>query len=374
MLWLQGQWSPLDAEAIGRQAHNFAMQGVDDEAESGYQAALAANPFAAAAWVARAELAETTGDDERALDMLTLARRLEPHTLRTEWALANTYLRGGSHDQAARHFGPLAASIPEMRVGIVDAAWSGGISPSDIAKTIVPPQGQAAGEFLNYLVRKKAWADLAPAYAAFDEPLKRSIPIKLMRYTFDQAFAASETQVYLDLWKQSPDAVDHAHSLLSIEHAGPPEAFGLGGYGLHWAVRLRRGVATQAGTSDGDPTSIEITFTEPQNLHYSHVARDFPVDPSRRYVLHAEVQAEEVTSSQGVRLVVIAPSGSLVESWPIRGTSDWSRVKLAFRPGPSDRVLRLSVARYPSETFDRDITGRFRLRNVRIVGPRGNLP
>ena len=367
LLLLQGRWSALDAEALSRNAHSAAMQGGVDEAEFGYVAALTVNPFAAAAWVARAELAETYGDEERALDMLKLARRLEPLALRTEWALANAYLRRGNHNEAARHFELLAASIPEMRVRILDAAWRGGILAADVATKIVPDEGEAAGEFLNYLVREREWADLAPTYAAFDEGVRRSIPVDLMRYTFDQAFAAGETDVHLDLWQKTTGAVDNPGGPLAIEHDGPPESFGLDGYGLQWTIRPHRGVTTQAVTSKGRPASIEVTFAEPQNLHYSHVARDFTVHPSRHYVLHAEVQADEITSSQGVRLLVAAPRGSIVESRPIRGTKDWSKVRLAFQSGPKERVLRLTVVRYPSTTFDRDITGRFRLRNVRVA-------
>ena len=366
LLLLQGRWSALDAEALSRSAHSAAMQGGVDEAEFGYVAALTMNPFAAA-WVARAELAETYGDEERALDMLKLARRLEPLALRTEWALANAYLRRGNHNEAARHFELLAASIPEMRVRILNAAWRGGILAADVATKIVPDEGEAAGEFLNYLVREREWADLAPTYTAFDEGVRRSIPVDLMRYTFDQAFAAGETDVHLDLWQKTTGAVDNPGGPLAIEHDGPPESFGLDGYGLQWTIRHHRDVTTQAVTSKGRPASIEVTFAEPQNLHYSHVARDFTVHPSRHYVLHAEVQADEITSSQGVRLLVAAPRGSIVESRPIRGTKDWSKVRLAFQSGPKERVLRLTVVRYASTTFDRDITGRFRLRNVRVA-------
>lgn len=367
IILLQGHWSVRDAQALSQRAHAAAMQGVADEAESGYVAALSENPFAAAAWLARAELAETTGDGERALDMLKLARTLEPFTLRTEWALANAYLRRDNVDAAVRPFGLLAAAIPEMRVGLLEAAWTGGITAADVAAKIVPPQGEAAGEFLNYLVRKKAWEELPSAYAAFDEAAKRSIPVDLMRYTFDQAFAAGETGAYLDLWKKTSREVANAGGPLTIEHNGTPETFGLDGYGLQWAVRPHRGVATRSLTSDREPTSIEITFVAPQNLHYSHVSRDFAALPSRRYVLHAEIQVDEITSSQGIRLLVTAPGGSLVESQPVHGTTDWSKVRLPFRAGATDRVLRFYIVRYPSTTFDHDIAGHFRLRNMRVV-------
>lgn len=243
----------------------------------------------------------------------------------------------------------------------------GGIPAADIAAKIVPENGNAAGEFLNYLVRKNAWEELPSAYAAFDEAVKQSIPVDLLRYTFDQAFAAGETGAYLELWEKTSGEATSPGGSLAVTHDGPPETFGLDGYGLQWAVRPHQGVTTRALTADSEPTSIEIALVDPQNLHYSHISRDFAVLPSRRYVLHAEIQADTITSSQGIRLLVGAPGGGLVESSPIRGTTDWSRIKLAFRAGTKDRVLRLYIVRYPSTTFDRDTTGLFRLRNVLVV-------
>ena len=367
ILFHQGYWSSRDAAAIGQSAHNAAMQGAIDEAQAGYVSALIANPFAAAIWIARAELTETAGAPEQAVPMLDLAHRLEPFTVRTQWALANAYLRTGNRPDAIRHFALLAASAPEMRVAVMNAAWTGGIPAADIAAHIVPAQGQAAGEFLNYLVRRKTWTDLPSAYAAFDDAVKQSIPIELLRYTFDQAFAAGEAQTYIDLWKESPGRTDDADGLLTIPPHHPPESFGLSGCGLAWSVRPHQAVATRVITDGDNPAAIEVAFTRPQNVHYSHLSRDFVVRPSSSYSLHAEVRADDLTSSQGVRLLVNSSKGAIAESQPIRGTIEWTPVRLSFRTGPNDHVLRLTIVRYPSTTFDRDITGRFQLRSVGIV-------
>ena len=44
----------------------------------------------------------------------------------------------------------------------------------------------------------------------------------------------------------------------------------------------------------------------------------------------------------------------------------WQQVKLPFRAGPADNVLRLMVVRYRSQKLDKFIQGRFYLRNVRV--------
>ncbi len=365
ILFLQGRWSRLDAASLSLQAHTAAMQGRLESAEHAYAAALTANPFAAATWIARAELAETRGEHGRALQMMRVAETIEPFTLRTEWALANLLMRQGEHQQAARHFGTLAESIPQMRAAILEAATAGGISPLDIAANVVPAHGEAAGEFLIHLVRGEAWPELVPACEALPATAKQNIPAHLLRYVFDRVFAANQTAIYLQLWSQMfPDEVAEDAFGPTLLTSTTDE--GSLGYGLRWAEHPREGVTTRFGVKDSEAPFIELRFTKPENLHYAHLSRDFAVRPGQRYTLLAEVRTEDLTSSEGVRLLLTSPHGSLIESNPYRRTAPWQEVRLSFRAGPDDHVLRLFVVRYPATGFDKQISGSFYLRNARL--------
>jgi O-antigen ligase len=346
LLLLQGRWDRLDAASLSRRAHAAGMQGLLDEAGQGYAAALAANPFAAATWIARAELAETREESQHALRMMRIAATLEPFTLRTEWALANLLMRQGEHHEAALHFGTLAAALPPMRASILQAASAGGIPARDIAADIVPLDGEAAGEFLIHLVRQQAWPDLVPCYEALLSAVKRSIPQRLLRYVFDQTFAAGQTATYLQLWKViHPETVSGA---------------------MRWAVRPLNGVAIHF---DDDPQgpAIEVRFTKPQNIHFAHLSRDFAVTPGRRYLLEAQIRTQDLTSSEGVRLLVVSPRGTVIESKPFRRSSDWTKVRLPFRASAANHVMRLLVVRYLSKRLDNEITGSVFVRELRMA-------
>ncbi|MDA1314674.1 MAG: O-antigen ligase family protein [Acidobacteria bacterium] len=355
LLLIQGHWGRLDAASLSRQAHASGIQGLHEKAGQTYSAALAANPFAAAAWIARAELAEIQAQPEEALQMMRIAATLEPFTLRTEWALANLLMRQRKHHEAALHFGTLAASIPAMRATVIEAASAGGISPHDIATDIVPPDGEAAGEFLIHLVREQAWPQLVPSYEALPSAAKRSISAHLLRYVFDQVFAAGQTATYLQLWKEMPP--------------GPvPEGIGdPRGYGLHWAVRPLDGVAIYFGAGDQQGPAIEVRFTKSQNVHFAHLSRDFAVAPGRRYVLEAQIRTQDLTSSEGVRLRLASPRGSVIESKPFRRSSNWTQVRMPFRAAAADHVLRLVVIRYLSNRLDNEITGSVFVKDVKIA-------
>jgi tetratricopeptide (TPR) repeat protein len=161
-----------------------------NEAERLYLRALEANPFAAAVWLKRAEIAELQSDRRGALEMVTLAQRLEPYTLRVEWPLAHLYLRGGDFETAAVPLNRLATGLPSSRAAVFEAAWRAGMDPSAITHSVVPRNGEAIGDYLCYLVWKSAWREIVPAYQELNPEGTQEVPAKMLHYTFDRLFAA----------------------------------------------------------------------------------------------------------------------------------------------------------------------------------------
>jgi tetratricopeptide (TPR) repeat protein len=187
---LLGAAEDKNAETLFARGSAAMAGGQWDEAEQLYLRALEANPFAAAVWLKRAEIAELQGDRREALEMATLAQRLEPHTLRVEWPLAHLYLRGGDFETAAVPLNRLATGLPSSRAAVFEAAWRAGMDPSTIARSVVPRNGEAIGEYLCYLVRQSAWSEIAPAYQELNPESAHEVPAKMLQYTFDKLIAA----------------------------------------------------------------------------------------------------------------------------------------------------------------------------------------
>jgi tetratricopeptide (TPR) repeat protein len=187
---LFGAAEDRNAEALFARGSAAMADGEWNEAEQLYLRALEANPFAAAVWLKRAEIAELQGDRHEALEMATLAQRLEPHTLRVEWPLAHLYLRGGDFEKAAVPLNRLATGLPSIRAAVFEAAWRSGMDPAMVTRAVVPRNGEAIGEYLCYLVRQSAWEKIAPAYQELNPEGAQEVPAKMLQYTFDKLFAA----------------------------------------------------------------------------------------------------------------------------------------------------------------------------------------
>jgi hypothetical protein len=113
--------------------------------------------------------------------MAHLARRLEPHTLRVDWPLAQIDLRSGNHEEAASSLGRLAKHVPAMRATLYEAAWRAGMPPALIMAQVVPPGAEAAGEYLCFLARRGEWAQIVPAYRALDSRYEEQPPAEMLQ-------------------------------------------------------------------------------------------------------------------------------------------------------------------------------------------------
>lgn len=366
---LLGQWEHLDAETLNERAYASMAGGHPQQAERLYIEALRVHPYSAALWLKRSEIAEMSGDMQTATQMAELARSLEPNSVRTEWPLAHLYLRAGEIDKATRPLGLLAASVPSMRTTIFDTAWDAAMSPGLVTSTIVPRDAPAVGEYLCYLARRQAWDAIVPACHELG-CADLAIAPKLLRYTFDKMFEAGRGREYRALWRIVATATPDASHDSFAEPAGTAATgsrwFGARGYGLDWVQQPIEDVSVAPREDEPGGRALEVHFLTPLDLAYSHLRHDFLVEPDRRYVLEADVRAEKLTGSEGVRLLVQSPAGALATSDGVLRTTLWRQVKVPFRAGPADHVLRLLVVRDRSRKLDKFIQGRFYLRNVRV--------
>ena len=152
-----------NTETLFRQGRQALLEGRSAAAEKAFLEAAETHPQAAAIWLKRAEAARMGGRAEQAAASAELAARLEPFTLRTEWTLAQAYLRDGKTDAAAGRLAGLAAALPKMRRAGYHAASGGGVPAEKIASEVVPAEPQAAADYLVYLAEPTQWPELSAA-------------------------------------------------------------------------------------------------------------------------------------------------------------------------------------------------------------------
>ncbi len=104
--------------------------------------------------------------------------------------MAHLYLRAGDFEKAAAPLNRLAAGLPSIRAALFEAAWRAEMDPAMIARSVVPRNGEAIGEYLCYLVRQTAWREIAPAYQELNPEGAHDVPAKMLQYTFEKLSAA----------------------------------------------------------------------------------------------------------------------------------------------------------------------------------------
>ena len=347
-----------------------------DDAEDLFAQALRASPRAALVWLKLGEVKALQGDRDAAVELAELAGRLEPYTLRVEWALADLYLRDARAERAGERLAILAAGLPELQRSIFHSALSAGMTTQELVHQVVPANGKAAAECLRLLADRGSWSEIVPAYRALSARADFTIPPEMLRSLFDSLFDAGRGGEIKTLWESlgkpageccptvfriSPNAAgpdDQRHSL---------ENLGQVGFGLDWVARPVEGVSVHRGMDVAGMHFLQVDFEQPRNPYYCHLTRDFAVAPLKPYLLEAEVSSQGITGSEGVRLAVSSHRRFLTASPAIRRTTPWNKVQLYFTPGPGEDVLRLAVLRNRSRRLDRLISGKFVLRNVRLA-------
>ena len=114
LLFAGGAFSTWDANSHHAKYQRALIAGDDQAATLSLRRALESNPRSAVLWLEAAFLSERQGFTAQGRRRLAVARRLEPFTLRTEWAWAEFHRRNGDPVEAEQTFARLVVNMPEM--------------------------------------------------------------------------------------------------------------------------------------------------------------------------------------------------------------------------------------------------------------------
>ena len=346
-----------DTESLFRQGRRALLEGRPAAAEKDFLAAAETNPQAAAIWLKHAESAGLAGNTDRAAESAKLASLLEPFTLRTEWSLAQAYLREGDTEEAVNTLAGIAAALPKMRRAVYHAARSGGVAPERIAADVVPTGARAAADYLIYLADRGQWPELSAAAEVLVGRVELSH--QDLRPVYDRLWDNDHGLVAKHLWEQIEKGGVVARP--AIIETGYPMQPSPG-----WMNRLQEGVVVALHGAGLPDERVEIRFQQPRDSNYRHLTRDFFVEPESDYVFEASVRAYRLTAREGPRVVLAAPRRFIASSFASRGTSPWKPVTLRFRTRPGEHVVRLAVVNDRTGLSKEQLRGRFEVRSVTL--------
>ena len=346
-----------NTETLFRQGRQALLEGRSAAAEKAFLEAAETHPQAAAIWLKRAEAARMGGRAEQAAASAELAARLEPFTLRTEWTLAQAYLRDGKTDAAAGRLAGLAAALPKMRRAGYHAASGGGVPAEKIASEVVPAEPQAAADYLVYLADRRQWPELSAAAGILAGRVE--LGRQHLRPVYDRLWDADRGVAAKRLWEQ----IQGAGAGVARNHLEVPNRVDSS---PGWMSRRREGVFVTVRNAGLPDERVEVRFKQPPEVAYRHLTRDFFVEPETDYLLKAQVRAESLLAGDGARLVLAARRRFIASSFRVRGTTTWKPFTIRFRTRPGEHVVRLAVLNDATGRPHEQLRGRFDVRSVSL--------
>ena len=369
ILLADGVFDDWDAEAYHAAGQRAFHEGRLDDATHAWSLALASNPQAAAIWLKRAELADAAGDAHAALRYAEIAAKLEPFTLRVEWPLAHYRLKTGAEDRAVLGLKTIATGLPSLRPAVLRAAWAAGLDAASIADLSTRCDEESFLDYIAFLARREDWAGIIPAAEALSAKCAPFVSAAALWPAFDRLFEANRGAILKELWiivgQPEPLTKERSNVLeTSARDVGPqsgPQAAGFG-----WIVRPAPGVIVSGSRDMAGDTVLSVEFSQPRNVHYRHLSRDFSVKPNAPYSLRVDVRTEQLEGNEGIRVMVSSPKRFIASSRPIAKTTPWRTLTLDFTTQPGEDIIRAVIARNRGQRLDNLITGRLFVRNLNL--------
>ena len=359
-------WNAETRHAAGQQAFH---EGRLDDAAHAWSLALASNPRAAAIWLKRAELADAAGDATAALRYAEIAAKLEPFTLRVEWPLAHYRLKTGAEDRAVLGLKTIAAGLPSLRPAVLRAAWAAGLDAASIADLSARCDEESFLDYIAFLARREDWAGIIPAAEALSAGCAPFVSAAALWPAFDRLFEANRGEILKELWSimGRPELLTKDRSNVletSARDVGPQSGQQAAGFG--WIARPAPGVTISDSRDMAGDTVLSLEFSQPRNVHYRHLSRDFSVKPNAPYSLRVDVRTVQLEGSEGIRVMVSSPKRFIASSRPIAKTTPWRTLTLDFTTQPGEDIIRVVIARNRGQRLDNLITGWLFVRNLNL--------
>ena len=351
-----------------------------DQARSRLETAVALNPHN---WRYRRELAqlyELSGQISEAEVALLKAVELSPRRGNYRWRLANFYLRNRSMEKAVPQLELALAANSRLAEPVLGLLMGAGSSYQQINR--VWPRDRESRLRLLRLLCRQPWVDEIPERSIGSQGFRHQLWDQLLDDT--EPLLPADGQVYVErlFEEQRFGEARERWSELAVDNGWSDTRFEKGqnliwngdfewpltGVGLDWRVRDADGYAVKVaeGEGSGGSDALRLTFDGSQNLKSLEVLQRVIVDPGQGYRLSVRARTEDLSTDQGVFVVVQdgLSRRQLVALEPFRGSMPWTRHSSGF-VARSPWILVL-LRRNSSLRFDNQIDGVLWLDSVNL--------
>jgi tetratricopeptide (TPR) repeat protein len=346
-----------------------------DRAVSHLRHAVELNAHDPETWLDLGAALELQGQVRDAESCFHHANDLAPRLPQVQWAIANFLLLHADVDQAFAHFQVVLAGTPRYNQAIFDIAWKASGNAAQILDEVIPRELTAELAYLHYLVplnrlteAQAVWKRIVSAPDKFP-PFESSdfIDHLIANNLPEEAFG-----VWTDLRKKGWMDADLPSQGDNLIVNGSFEA-GIENMGFGWRAEPTNDSRIWRDSAEfhSPGFSLAVEFLGQENPYFFNVFQYVLVAPGKSYELDAYLKTKGITTDSGPRLEVRDAYNTLAlykQTDDLKEDSmGWTHQSLAFTTGPKTRLLRVGLARVPSEKLDNQISGRVWLDDVRLV-------
>ncbi len=345
-----GQWEELSF-----------VEGNVARALEDYRRATELNRFESRYWLDLANLLELTQDHAQAESAVAQALRVDPHTPRTLWRAGNFWLRTAEPQRAFPYFKQALLTEPSLAPALIQTSHNAIGDSEVLLREVIPPRAGYLIHYLKILVRDQQTAAAAPVWRSLiglGGGFEASQALFYVSHLLEVAQVAEARKAWEDLLRLRliPAAAAGDELLYNADLRLPI----LNG-GFDWrAVDVPRVSVTLGLGSGSQAPAAVIRFSGEDNLNYHHFYQLVPVEPNQRYRFSAWVATDGITTDSGPRLEVFDPFDRQLppaRSLALVGTAERQQLAVEFTTGPRTRLLRVGIARLPSQRFSGQIRG-----------------
>jgi tetratricopeptide (TPR) repeat protein len=366
--------NPLNWLLLGRYWQYNLDEPDTARAVQAYRASLTLDPRSAGTWLDLATAEELQGNTSAALEAYLQAKRVYPMSAEVSWRYGNFLLRTGEVPQAFAEIRHAVSVDPKRAAEAFSRCWRVDPDVQVILNNVLPP---SASVYLDAIRELIADAQVAPALAVWNRLVAINPKLRLIDvipFTDMLLFARRPDdahRVWMDAVSLSgtPGTGDPTDSLI---WDGGFES-GVTGGGFTWTLPpLHSGVQVGLDSKEkhSGEHSLELGFDGKHNVNFADVCHLAIVQPQNGYRFSAWVRTQALTSDQGVRFRLDWTENShtnSVETPEIHGTQSWTQVELPWTAPVNVRLVRICVARNPSDVFASRIKGTAWVDDVALV-------
>jgi tetratricopeptide (TPR) repeat protein len=340
---------------LGLYWQNNLQQPDLERAAGWYRRAVEINPRLTDAWLRLASVHETLGEVEKASEAYRRARASWPISTDVAWQHGNFLIRQGQPGEGARELRRAVENDPQLMLPAMQLCWRASGDAALVLDVLLPKEQRFYAAALHFFAVAR---ELEAARAAWQrlvqlgQPLELPAANPLIEVLIEQRRGGEIAAVWREVQERAGES-PAAGGVRPLVWDGGFER-GWQDISLGWRLTQAGGGAISIAPGEGRSGSqaVKIQFDGSANPNFEHLNQFVPVQPSTHYFLEAFVRTEELSSDEGIYLLVHDPwnSGAVrAATSKLAGTQPWTRLSASVRTSAQTALLRIIVRRDPSQ-------------------------